>query len=122
MFQSKEVKELDIIEYVPPRCTFYFDDNDYCRDIPMFFNPCYESSLHHDDPVPDRKVHKDDINLFAEFMDHPFNVQTLNLKSDSIDTFGIKCKTSVGWHVLGIGDHFFWLLINCIFTPYAFVG
>jgi hypothetical protein len=122
LFQSKEVKELDTIEHVPPRCTFYFDDSDYCRDIPMFFNPCYESSLHHDDLVPDRKVHKDDTNLFVEFMDHPFKVQTLNPKSNSINTFIITGKASVGWHVLEVGGRFFWVLINHISAPYTFVG
>jgi hypothetical protein len=84
----------------------------------MFFNPCYESSLHHDDPVPDRKVHKDDTNLFVEFMDHPFNVQTLNPKSNSINTFIITGKASVGWHVLEVGDHFFWVLINHFSSPH----
>jgi hypothetical protein len=88
----------------------------------MFLNPCYESSLHHDDPVPDRKVPRDDTNLFDEFMDHPFNVQTLNPKSDSIDTFSIKCKASVGWHVLEVGDRFFWVLISHFSSPYTFVG
>jgi hypothetical protein len=62
----------------------------------MFLNPCYESSLHHDDHVPDRKVPRNDTNLFDEFMDHPFNVQTLYPKSDSIDTFSITCKAYVG--------------------------
>jgi hypothetical protein len=88
----------------------------------MFFNPCYESSLQHDDPVLDRKVPRDDTYLFDEFMHHPFNVQTLNLKSDSIDTFSIKCKTSVGWHVLEVGNRCFWVLINHFSTPYTFVG
>jgi hypothetical protein len=122
LFQSKEVKELDTIEHVPPRCNFYFDDSDYCRDIHMFFNPCYESSLHHDDHVPDRKVLRDDINLFDEFMDHPFKVQTLNPKSNSINTFIITGKASVGWHVLEVGGRFFWVLINHIFAPYTSVG
>jgi hypothetical protein len=58
----------------------------------MFFNPCYESSLHHDNPVPDRKVPIGDINLFDKFMDHPFKVQTLNPKSNSINTFIITIK------------------------------
>ena len=48
----------------------------------MFFNPCYESSLHHEDLVPDRKVPNDDTNLFDKFMDHPLKVQTLNPKSN----------------------------------------
>jgi hypothetical protein len=88
----------------------------------MFFNPFYESSFHHDDLVPDIKVHKNDTNLFVEFMDDPFNVQTLNLKFDSIDTSSIKCKAYVGWHVLEVGDHFFWVLINHFSAPYTFVG
>jgi hypothetical protein len=92
LFQSKEVKELGTIEHVPPRCTFYFDDSDYCRDIPMFVNSCYESSLYHDDLVLNRKVHGYDTNLFVEFMDHLFNVQTLNPKSNSINTFIITGK------------------------------
>jgi hypothetical protein len=88
----------------------------------MFLNPYYESSLHHEGPVPDRKVPRDDTVLFDEFMHHPFNVQTLNLKSDSIDTFTIKCRASVGWHVLEVGDRFFWALINHFFASYTFVG
>jgi hypothetical protein len=52
LFQSKEVKELDTIGYVPSRCTFYFNDDDYFKNIPMFFNPYYELSLSHDDPIP----------------------------------------------------------------------
>jgi hypothetical protein len=88
----------------------------------MFFNPCYESSLHHDDPAPNRKVHRYDSNLFVEFMDHPFNVQTLNPKSNSINTFIITGKAFVGWHVLEIGDRFFWLLINHISAPYTSFG
>jgi hypothetical protein len=88
----------------------------------MFFNPCYESSFHHDDPVPDRKVHRYDSNLFVDFMDHPFKVQTLNPKSNSIDTFIIIGKASVGWHVLEIGDRFFCLLINHFSEPHTSVG
>ena len=79
----------------------------------MFFHPCYESSLHHDNPFPDIKVHKDDTNLFVEFMDHPFKVQTLNPKSNPINTL-ITGKAFVGWHVLEVGDRLFWLLIMLI--------
>jgi hypothetical protein len=122
LFQSKEDKELGTIEHVPPRRNFYFDDSGYCRVIPMFFNPCYESSLHHDDPVPDRKVPKDDTNLFDKFMDHPLKVQTLNPKSNSVNTFIITGKASVGWHVLEVGGRFFWLLINHISAQYTSVG
>ena len=60
LFHLKEVGRIDTSRHVPPRCTFSFDDSDYCRDISMFFNPCYESSLHHDNPVPDRRVPKGD--------------------------------------------------------------
>jgi hypothetical protein len=63
LFQSKEVKELDTIGHVPPRCTFSFDDDNYFKNIPMFFNPYYESSLNHDDLVPDRQIPRDHINL-----------------------------------------------------------
>jgi hypothetical protein len=79
LFQSKEDKELGTIEHVPPRCNFYFDNIDYCRDIPMFLNPCYESYLHHDNLVHDRKVLRGIINFFDEFMNHPFKVQILNI-------------------------------------------
>ena len=58
----------------------------------MFFNPCYEFSLHNDDIVPDRKVPKYDTKLSVEFMDHPFKVQTLNPKYNSINTFIITRK------------------------------
>jgi hypothetical protein len=112
LFQSREVKELDTIEHVPPRCTFYFNDSEYCRDIPMFFNPCYESSLHCDNPVPDRKVHKNITNLFSKFMYHPFNVQTLNTKSNSVNTFIITGKAYVGWHVGCPSMHKFFKLIR----------
>jgi hypothetical protein len=84
---------------VPPRRNFYFDDSDYCREILMFFNPCYD----HDNHVPDRKVPGDDNNLFDEFMDHPSKVQTLNPKSDSINTFISTDNASIGWHVLEVG-------------------
>jgi hypothetical protein len=88
----------------------------------MFLNPYYEPSLNHDDPVPDRKIPRDHINLLDEFIDHLFDIQTLNPKFDSIDTFSIKCKASVGWQVLEAGNHFFWVLISYFSSPYTFVG
>jgi hypothetical protein len=88
----------------------------------MFYNPFYEYSLHHDDYVPNIKVHKDDTNLLVEFMDHPFKVQTPNPKSNSINTLIIIGKAFVGWHVLKVGGRFFWILINCISSQYTSVG
>jgi hypothetical protein len=95
LFQSKEDKEIGIIEHVPSRHNFYFDDSEYCRVIPMFFNQCYESYLLHEDHVRDGKVLKDDTNLFDKFMDHPLKVQTLNPKSNSVNTFIITGKTTL---------------------------
>jgi hypothetical protein len=66
LFQSREVKKLDTSLHIPPRCTFSFNDDEYFKDIPMFLNPYYESSLHYDDHVPDRKIPRDHINLFDE--------------------------------------------------------
>jgi hypothetical protein len=62
LFQSKEDKGPDAIKQVPHVRNFYFNDSNYCRDILMFSNPCYESSLHHDDHVLERKVPRGDIN------------------------------------------------------------
>jgi hypothetical protein len=121
LFQSREVREFDTSRHIPPKFTFSFNEDDYFKDIPMLLNPCYESSLHHDNHVPDRKVPRGDTNWFDEFIDHPFKVQTLNPKSNSIDTFIITSKEYVGWHVLEIGDRFFWLLINHISASYTFV-
>jgi hypothetical protein len=84
LFQSKENKELGTIEHVPPRRNFYFDDGNYCRGIPMFFNPCYVFYLHHGDHALDIKVYTCDIKLFNKFMDLPLKVQTLNPKYNSI--------------------------------------
>jgi hypothetical protein len=78
--------------------------------------------LNHDDLVPDRKIPRDHINLCDEFIDQLFDTQTLNIKSDPIDTFSIKCKEFVGWHVLEVGDHFFWVLIIHFSSPYTLVG
>jgi hypothetical protein len=122
LFQSKEDKELGSIEHVPPRHNFYFDENEYCRDFNMFINPCYESSLNHDDLVIDIKVYTGDIKLFDKFINHPFKVQTLNPKSNSVNTFIITGKAYVGWHVLEGGDRFFLVLINHFSTQYTSVG
>jgi hypothetical protein len=55
-------------------------------------------------------------------MDHPLKVQTLNPKSNSINTFINSGKASVGWHVLEVGGRFFWILINHISAQYTSVG
>jgi hypothetical protein len=55
-------------------------------------------------------------------MNHPFEVQTLNPKSNSINTFINSGKASVGWHVLEVGGRFFWILINHICAQYTSVG
>jgi hypothetical protein len=65
---------------------------------------------------------RDDNNLFDEFMDHPFKVQILNPKSNSIDTFIIIGKASIGWHVLEVSGHFLWVLISIFSSPYTYVG
>jgi hypothetical protein len=88
----------------------------------MFLNPCYESSLRHDDLVSDRKVPRDDNNLFDEFMDHPFKVKILKPKSNSINIAIITGKTSIGWHVLEVGGRFFWVLISVLSSPYTSIG
>jgi hypothetical protein len=48
LFQSREVKEFDTSRHIPPKCTCFFNEDDYFKDIPIFLNPCYESCLHHD--------------------------------------------------------------------------
>ena len=78
LFQWREVREFDTSRHIPPRCTFSFNDDDYFKDILMFLNPLYESSLNHDEPVPNRKIHRDQINLFDEFIDHLLDTKTLN--------------------------------------------
>jgi hypothetical protein len=88
----------------------------------MFFNPYYESYLNFDDPLFDRKIPRDHINLFDEFIDHLFETQILNPKSDSIDTFILKSKAYVGWQVLEVGNRFFWVLISHFSSRYTFVG
>jgi hypothetical protein len=93
LFQSREVKELDTGGHIPPRCTFSFNDDDYFKEIPMFLNPYYEYSLHYNDHISERNIPRDNINLFDEFIDHLFDIQTLNPKPDvldSINTFSIK--------------------------------
>jgi hypothetical protein len=122
LFQSKKIKELDTSGHTPPRWIFSFNNYDYFKDILMFLNSYYKSSLHHDDHVPDRKVPRDDTNLFDKCIDHLFNVQTLYHRSSIIDTFSTKCKASVGWHVLEAGDHLFWVLISHFSSPYTFFG
>jgi hypothetical protein len=117
LFQLREVREFDTSKHIPPKCTCFFNEDDYFKDIPMFLNPCYESSLHHDNHVPYRKIPNDDNKLFDEFINHPFKVQTLNPKSNSIDIFIISGKASVGWHVLEIDDRYFWVLINHFSSP-----
>jgi hypothetical protein len=83
-------------------CTFYFNDDDEFKGIPMFLNPLYESSLHYHDPFSDQKIPKDGINMFDECIDHIFDIQTLNPIFDiqalnhksevlyPIDTFNVK--------------------------------
>jgi hypothetical protein len=69
----------------------------------MFLNPCYESSLHHDDPVLDRKVPKDDTSLFDEFMDDSFNVQTLNLIQSTLPVLNTKpMLVGMSWRLVTI--------------------
>jgi hypothetical protein len=122
LFQSKEDKELSTIKHVPPWHNFYFDDSSYCRGIPMFLNPCYESSLHHADHVLDIKVYTSDIKFFDKFMDLPSNVETLNPKSNSVNTFINSGNAFVGLHVWEVGGHFFWILIDQLCTQYTSVG
>jgi hypothetical protein len=125
LFQLEEFNHLDI-DTPLDMCTLSFDNDDEFKGIPMFLNPLYESSLHYDDPISDRKIPKDDINMFDECIDHIFDIQTLNPKPevlDPIDTFNVRCKTHlVGWHILKDGDHFFWVLISPFSSPYASVG
>jgi hypothetical protein len=50
------------------------------------------------------------------------NIGSPNPKSNSIDTFSIKCKSSVGWHILKVGNCFSWVLISHFSSPYTYVG
>jgi hypothetical protein len=92
LFQLEEVSHLDIDTPID-MCTLSFDNDDDFKGIPRFLNPLYESSLHYDDPIYDRKIPKDDINMFDECIDHIFDIQTLNLKPevlDPIDAFNVR--------------------------------
>jgi hypothetical protein len=125
LFQLEEINHLDIDTPID-MCTLSFDNDDDFKGIPRFLNPLYESYLYYDDPIYDRKIPKDDINIFDEFIDHIFDIQTLNLKPqvlDPIDDFNVRCKSHlVGWQVLQDGNQFFWILIGPLHAMYALIG
>jgi hypothetical protein len=106
-------------------CIPSFNNDDEFNGIPMFLNPLY-SSLHCDDPIHNVKIARYSIKMFDESVDPIFDIQTLNLKTDvldSIDVFSIRCKANLfGWKVLRDCNQFFWVLIGPFPSPYAFLG
>jgi hypothetical protein len=101
LFQLREVKELDTSLHIPPRCTFYFNNDDEFMGIPTFLNPLYESSFHYDDFISERKIATDDMMMYDEYIDL---IETLNLKPqifNPIDAFRVRCKTSCWLACLG---------------------
>jgi hypothetical protein len=122
---TREAKECGTNMHTPLMCTLSFNNDNEFKGFPTFSNPLY-ASLEYYDLILNEKITSDNIRLCDEPINHIFNIQAFNHKSevlDLINTFNFRCKTHlVGWNVLKHGDHFFWALVGLFPQPYAFVG